>query len=157
MRELRAARNVSEVLAWRINRHLAAHSAVPADAGTAPNDTTMTKTNPPITPTQSTAPANEQDHASARHVVAIGPVATPLLPWVPRPRQVPTDGEAAPQPVPDGEPWEAQLARRGRPGQGRPERPHGTGPEPAARSDRGPLQQVLPRHDSPAIGRTPHR
>jgi hypothetical protein len=61
------------------------------------------------------------------------------------------------QPVPDGEPWEAQLARRGRPGQGRPERPHGTSPEPAARSDRGPLQQVLPRHDSPAIGRTPHR
>ena len=95
-RELRTARSVSEVLAWRINRHLAVHSAAPADAGTTPNDTTMTTTNAPVTATQSTVPADEQDHASARQTAATGSVATPLLPWVPGPRQVPADGEAAP-------------------------------------------------------------
>ena len=61
------------------------------------------------------------------------------------------------QPVPDREPWEAELARRGRPGHRRPERPHGTSPEPAARSDGGPLQQVPSRDASPASGRTPLR
>jgi hypothetical protein len=95
-RELRTARNVSEVLAWRINRHLAVHSATSADAGTTPNDTAMTTTNAPNTTTQSTIPADEQDHASAREVAASGPVAAPLLPWVPGPRQDPTDDEATP-------------------------------------------------------------
>ena len=56
----------------------------------------MTTTNAPLTTTQSTAPADEQDHASARQAAATGSVATPLLPWVPGPRQVPADGEAAP-------------------------------------------------------------
>ena len=56
-RELRTARSVSEVLAWRINRHLAAHSAAPADAGTTPNDTTMTTANAPLTTTESTVAA----------------------------------------------------------------------------------------------------
>ena len=51
-RELRTARSVSEVLAWRINRHLAAHSAASADAGTTPNDTTMTTANAPLTTTR---------------------------------------------------------------------------------------------------------
>ena len=343
-RELRTAQNVSEVLAWRINRHLAVHSATPASAGTMPNDTTMTTTNTPMTTTKSTAPAEEQEHPSARQAAAIGSDTTPLLPWVPGPRQVLTDGAAPPltaylgdaaalitarvadladiavryrppwmsllgtqpadsgwarewlrhvgviaayrdqhkittddprqvlgpyaetgraghraywhaagsvlaarrlagldpangssandraraqiapdiyrslldheragiaaavaiapgivwlgdptgpdehaatqpgyapqliakltrdrhimaasdpfprsQPVPDSEPWEAELARRRRPGQGRPERPHGTSPEFAARSDGGPLPQVPPRHASPASGRTPHR
>ena len=94
-RELRTARNVSEVLAWRINRHLAVHSAAPADVGTTPNDTAMTTTNAPNTTTQITISADEQDHASAREVAASGSVATPLLPWVPGPRQDPTDGAAA--------------------------------------------------------------
>ena len=62
-----------------------------------------------------------------------------------------------PQPITDGEPWEAELARRGRPGHGRPERPNATSPEPAPRSDRGPIQQVPPRPVSPANGRTPLR
>jgi hypothetical protein len=95
-RELRTARNVSEVLAWRINRHLAMHSAAPADEGPTPNDTTMTTTNAPVTATQSTVPADEQNHASARQTAATGSVATPLLPWVPGPRQVPADSEAMP-------------------------------------------------------------
>jgi hypothetical protein len=95
-RELRTARNVSEVLAWRINRHLAVHSAAPADEGPTPNDTTMTTSNAPVTATQSTVPADEQNHASARQTAATGSVATPLAPWVPGPRQVPADGEAAP-------------------------------------------------------------
>jgi hypothetical protein len=56
----------------------------------------MTTTNAPITTTQSTVPADEQDHTSARHVTAVTSAAAPLLPWVPRLRQVPADGEAAP-------------------------------------------------------------
>ena len=43
------------------------------------------------------------------------------------------------------------------PGAGQAERPHDTGPEPAPRSDGGPLQQVPPRPASPASGRTPLR
>ena len=71
------------------------HSATPANTSTTPNDTAMTTTNAPNTTTQSTTPADEQDHASAREVAASGSVAAPLLPWIPSPRQEPTDGEAA--------------------------------------------------------------
>ena len=343
-RELRTARSISEVLAWRINRHLAAHSAASAGAGTTPNDTTMTTANSPLTTADSAVPTDGHDHAPASHAAATGSLAAPLLPWVPGPRQDPGDAVAAPltvylgdatalitarvtdladtairfrqpwtsalgqqpadpdrsrewrrhvgviaayrdqhkvttddprqvlgpyaetwraghraywhaaesvlaarrlaglepengtsagdraraqiaadiyrslpdheragiaaavaaapgtlwlgdpagpdehaatqpgyapqlitmlarerhltaasgpfprtQPVPDSEPWEAELARRGRPGQGRPGRPHGTGPEPAARSDGGPLQHLPPRHASPTTGRTPLR
>jgi hypothetical protein len=58
-RELRTAPSVSEVLAWRINRHLAAHSA--------------------------------DDQSTAT-----GPGTASLLPWVPGPRQVPPNDQAAP-------------------------------------------------------------
>jgi conjugative relaxase-like TrwC/TraI family protein len=343
-RELRSARSISEVLAWRINRHLAAHSAAPASAGTTPNDTTIVTANTPLTTTETTAPPDGHDRVPISQVAADGSLAAPLLPWVPGPRQVLADNDAAPltayiddaaalistrvtdladtairlrhpwtsalgqqpadpdrarkwrrhvsviaayrdqhkvttddprqvlgpyteteraghraywhaaesvlaarrlaslepangtsagdqaraqiaadiyrslpdherariaaavaaapgtlwlgdptvpdehaatqpgyapqliamlireshltaasdhfprtQPVPDGEPLEAELARRRRPGQGRPERPHGTSPEPAARSDDGPLQHLPPRHASPTSDRTPHR
>jgi hypothetical protein len=56
----------------------------------------MTTTNAPVTATQSTVPADEQNHASARQTAATGSVATPLLPWVPGTRQVPADSEATP-------------------------------------------------------------
>jgi hypothetical protein len=343
-RELRTARSISEVLAWRINRHLAAHSAAPAGAGTTPNDITMATANSSLTNADSAVPADGHDHAPASHAAATDSMTAPLLPWVPGPRQDRADAVAAPltaylgdaaalitarvteladtairlrhpwtsalgqqpadpdrarewrrhvgviaayrdqhkvtaddprhvlgpyaetgrtghraywhaaesvlaarrlvglepangtlasdqactqiaadiyrslpdheradiaaavaaapgtlwlgdpagpdehaatqpgyapqliamltrerhltaasdpfprtQPVPDGEPWEAELARRRRPGQGRPERPHGTSAEPAARSDDGPLQHLPPRHASPTTGRTPLR
>jgi conjugative relaxase-like TrwC/TraI family protein len=332
-RELRTARNLSEVLAWRINHHLAAHSAAPASAGTTPSNTTA---NSPLTNADSAVPTDGHDHAPASHAAATGS----LLPWVPGPRQGPEGAVAAPLtaylgdaavlinariadladtairfrqpwasalgqqpadpdrarewrrhmsviaayrdqhkittddprqvlgpytetgraghraywhaaesvlaarrlagleppngtsaddraraqtaadiyrslpdheragiaaevavapgtlwlgdpagldehaatqpcyapqliatltrgrhltaasktlPVPDGEPWEAELARRGRPGQGRPERPNATSPEPAARSHGRPLQQIPPRHASPATGPAPLR
>jgi hypothetical protein len=95
-RELRTACNVSEVLAWCINRHLAAHSATSANAGTTPNDTATTATNLPNTATQSSILVDGQDNAPAREVAASGSVAGPLLPWVPGPRQVPADSEAMP-------------------------------------------------------------
>jgi hypothetical protein len=95
-RELRTARSVSEVLAWRINRHLAAHSAAPVGAGITPNDTVMTTESAPVPTAESTDPAGEQDQASARQPEGIGSAATRLLPWVPAPRQGVTDGEAAP-------------------------------------------------------------
>jgi hypothetical protein len=81
-RELRTARSVSEVLAWRINRHLAAHAA----------DTDSLT----ITPNEITTAADAQDPAQDGQVTAAGSLATPLLPWVPGPRQVPEDGQAAP-------------------------------------------------------------
>ena len=143
-RELRTARNVSEVLAWRINRHLAAHSAAPADAGTTPNDTTMTTTNAPITTTESTAPADGQDHAPARQAAADGSVAAPLLPWVPGPRQVPADGEAAPLTAYLGDAAALITAPRHRPGRHR----H---PAPPALDERArPASQPTPT--APANG-----
>lgn len=343
-RELRTARNVSEVLAWRINRRLAADHAPPTNAGTTPNDITIATANAILTTTESTAPPDGHDRAPIGQVAADGSLAEALLPWVPGPRQVvaanhaaplaaylddaaalinarvidladtairfrqpwtsalgqqpadpgrarewrrhvgviaayrdqhkittedprqvlgpytetrraghraywhaaesvlaarrlaglePANGASAgdrargqtaadiyralpaheragiaaavaaepgtvwlgdptgpdqdtatqpgyapqliaaltrerrltaasdpvprPQPVPDGEPWEAELARRGHPGYGRPGRPNAASPEPAPRSDRGPIQQVPLRHISPANGRTPLR
>ena len=65
-RELRTARSVSEVLAWRINRHLASAAA-------------------------------DGPRAPGRHSTqAAGSRAAALLPWVPGPRQVPADAQAAP-------------------------------------------------------------
>jgi conjugative relaxase-like TrwC/TraI family protein len=81
-RELRTARSVSEVLAWRINRHLAAHAA----------DTDSLA----ITPNEITTAADAQDPAQDGQVTAAGSLTAPLLPWVPGPRQVPEDGQAAP-------------------------------------------------------------
>jgi hypothetical protein len=55
------------------------------------------------------------------------------------------------------EPWEAALARRGRPGPGRLERLRDTGLERAPRANGGALQQVPSRPVSPASGRAPVR
>jgi len=74
-RELRTARSISKVLAWRISRHVAAHPAVmPAATAADPG---------------ATAPACSPEPAVTR--------AEALLPWVPGPRQVtPAAGETAP-------------------------------------------------------------
>lgn len=68
-RELRTARSVSQVIAWRVNRHVAAHpSDSAAEPGAAPAD-------------------GSSEPASASEA---------LLPWVPGPRQTaPEDGGAA--------------------------------------------------------------
>ncbi len=342
-RELRTARSISEVLAWRINRHLAAHPATPASAGTTPDNNTATA-NSPLTTADNAVPTDGHDHTPASHTATTGSLTAPLLPWVPGPRQDRADALAAPltaylgdaaalitarvtdladtaigfcqpwtsalgqqpadpgrahqwrrhigviaayrdqhkitsddprqilgpyaetgraghkaywhaaesvlaarrlagldpanatsaddraraqtaadiycslpdhkradiaaavaaapgtlwlgdptgpdehaatqpgyapqliamltrdrnltaasapfpqsQPVPGGEPWESELARRGRPGRRRPGRPNATSPEPAARSERATLQQVPPRNISPANGQTPLR
>ena len=342
-RELRTAPRVSEVLAWRINRHLATNSPALADEGATPNDTIATA-NATLTTTESTAPPDGQDRVPIDQAEADGSLAAALLPWVPRPRRVAADNNAAPlpaylddaaalinarvadladtairlrqpwtsalgqqpadpgrarewrrhvgviaayrdqhkvttddprqalgpyaetgraghraywhaaesvlaarrlaelepasgtsaddraraqtaadiyralpdheragiaaalaaapgtlwlgdptgpdedtatqpgygpqliatltrdrhltaasdplppsRPAPDGEPWEAEFARRGRPGHGTPGRPNATSPEPAPRSGRGPIQQVPPRPVSPSNGRTPLR
>ena len=83
-RELRTARNVSEVLAWRINRHLAAHSGAPASAGTTANDIAIATANATLTTTEST-PADGHDRAPTGQAAADGPLAAALLPWVPGP------------------------------------------------------------------------
>jgi len=74
-RELRTARSVSELLAWRINRHLATHPPDKADrmteAGAAMADG-----------------SSEPAHTAAQE---------PLLPWVPGPRlMAPAEGGATP-------------------------------------------------------------
>ena len=74
-RELRTARSISEVLAWRISRHVAAHpAAMPAATATDPG---------------AAAPAGSPEPTATR--------AETLLPWVPGPRLAPAKaGEAAP-------------------------------------------------------------
>jgi len=66
-RELHTARSISEVLAWRISRHLAAHPAV---------TTAATATDP-----GAAAPTGSREPAFTR--------AEALLPWVPGPRLAP--------------------------------------------------------------------
>jgi conjugative relaxase-like TrwC/TraI family protein len=73
-RELRTTRSISEVLAWRISRHIAAH----------PTGTPSVTTTDP----SATAPAGPPASAFTR--------ADMLLPWVSGPRLLATAGEAAP-------------------------------------------------------------
>jgi hypothetical protein len=95
-RELHTARSVSELLAWRINRHLAAHSADANNPAITANEiTTATAASPPEAEghiPSSQGNGNEQDSRST----ATGPGTVPLLPWVPGPRQAPSDDQAAP-------------------------------------------------------------
>jgi conjugative relaxase-like TrwC/TraI family protein len=91
-RELRTARSISEVLSWRINRHLAAHPADPAITTSAPNSTTTTVA--PVATAQSAAPADGQDHSPGCRNTAADSLTAPLLPWVPGPRHVQPDGAA---------------------------------------------------------------
>jgi conjugative relaxase-like TrwC/TraI family protein len=92
-RELRTARSISEVLAWRINRHIAAQST----------DTDS----PAITANEATtaSPLEAEDHIPSGEgngyeqdgqATATGPGTAHLLPWVPGPRQAPSDGQADP-------------------------------------------------------------
>ena len=95
-RELRTARSISEVLGWRINRHVAAH---PADAGstvTTANDSIMATVTQSPAAEDSTTSADAQDQAPEGRVTAAGSLTTPLLPWVPGPHQVLADCQAAP-------------------------------------------------------------
>jgi conjugative relaxase-like TrwC/TraI family protein len=70
-RELRTARSISEVLAWRISRHIAAHLAV--------------KTVSTAADSGATAPEGSPASAVTRAEV--------LLPWVPSPRLVPAKAD----------------------------------------------------------------
>ena len=99
-------------------------------------------------------PARPDEHAAAQ------PAYAPQLVTLLAARgHLTTGSELLPRSQPDhrSEPWEAELARHGRPGPGRAERLHGTGPERAARPDDGALQQVPPRPASPTSGRAPVR
>ena len=99
-------------------------------------------------------PADPDEHAAAQ------PAYAPQLVTLLAARgHLTTGGEVLPRSQPDhsSEPWEAELARRGRPGPGRAERLHGTGPERAARPNAGALQQVPPRPASPTSGPAPVR
>jgi hypothetical protein len=92
-RELRTARSVSEVLAWRINRHLAAHSPATRSPAITANEVTA------VSPLKADGhiPSGEgNDCEQDGRSTATGPGTAPLLPWVPGPRQVPSDGQAAP-------------------------------------------------------------
>jgi conjugative relaxase-like TrwC/TraI family protein len=85
-RELRTARSVSEVLAWRINRHLTAHQASVERQGATTHET------------PATVPAATADHipsATGKNCERDNRAA-PLLPWVPGPRQAPAGGQASP-------------------------------------------------------------
>jgi hypothetical protein len=95
-RELRTARSVSEVLAWRINRHLAAHAADTDSLAITPNEITTAAATEPPAAAGSTTSADVQDQAQEGQVTAAGSLTAPLLPWVPGPRQVPAGGQAVP-------------------------------------------------------------
>ena len=100
-------------------------------------------------------PAGPDEHAAAQPAYAPQLVATA--------RQRRGTSRRAATLLPRSQPDHRQRALGSRTraartaGAGRAERPHGTGPEPAARSDGGPLQQVPPRPVSPANGRAPVR
>jgi conjugative relaxase-like TrwC/TraI family protein len=91
-RELRTARSISEVLAWRINRHLAAH---PVDTAAAFDE---------ITTGAAVSAQPAEDHvplvdAGSRELLTEGAATSSsaaLLPWVPGPRPVSSSGQAAP-------------------------------------------------------------
>jgi hypothetical protein len=84
------------VLAWRINRHLASQPADADSTVTTANDSILaTATEPPATEDSITS-AGTQDQAQDDRVTAAGSLTTSVLPWVPGPRQVPADGQAAP-------------------------------------------------------------
>jgi len=100
------------------------------------------------------------DPAGPDEQAAAHPAYAPQLVTLLAARGLLTAGsEVLPRSQPDrrSEPWEAELARHGRPGPGRAERLHGTGPERAARPNGGALQQVPPRPVSPTNGRAPVR
>ena len=94
-RELRTARSISEVLAWRINRHLAVHSG--------DTDSTVVRTNEMTTDAAAAPQAAQENHpfvvgdgrAQAAQSLPTGRLATPLLPWVPGPRQARAEDQAA--------------------------------------------------------------
>jgi conjugative relaxase-like TrwC/TraI family protein len=93
-RELRTARSVSEVLAWRINRHIAAHQADAEKQAVAANDSAAATASAPAAGVDLTLSAEGNRSEPGNQPAPAGSQAAPLLPWVPGPRRVPTDGQA---------------------------------------------------------------
>jgi conjugative relaxase-like TrwC/TraI family protein len=90
-RELRTARSVSEVLAWRINQHLAIPPSDPGNTTSAPGNSTVTTTDSTLHSDNRVLPGNAESGPPTEP----GSHATALLPWVPSPRQVPDGGQAS--------------------------------------------------------------
>ena len=88
-RELRTARSISEVLAWRINRHLAAHPAEMDSPVITADEVTAATATEPLTPEDSITLPGGQDRAQHGQAATAGSFTAPLLPWVPGPRQSP--------------------------------------------------------------------
>jgi conjugative relaxase-like TrwC/TraI family protein len=90
-RELRTARSISEVLSWRINRYLAAHSS---STTTTTDDITLSTSDAQVTTAGNISLSDDQIRSPVREVAAA--LAAPPLPWVPGTRQIPGDEEPAP-------------------------------------------------------------